>query len=92
MKDQHQKITGYRDLPQAEIDLMNEIAAAGGLLRDLVTKVQHYCIEREKGPLPDDFPNGSVVTAPLRWAAIGMTDLQQGLMALTRAVAAPTKF
>lgn len=24
MKDQHQKIKGYRDLSQAEIDLMNE--------------------------------------------------------------------
>jgi hypothetical protein len=37
MKDQHTKIKGYRDLSQAEIDLMNEVkvkAAETGALID----------------------------------------------------------
>jgi hypothetical protein len=40
MKDQHENITGYRDLSQAEIDLINAIKAKGSELRDLVWQVQ----------------------------------------------------
>jgi hypothetical protein len=40
MKDQHEKIAGYRDLSQAEIDLINAIKAKGSELRDLVWQVQ----------------------------------------------------
>ena len=40
MKDQHEKITGYRDLSQAEIDLINAIKAKGSELQDLVWQVQ----------------------------------------------------
>ena len=34
----------------------------------------------------------SVPTNDQRWIAIGQTDLQKGLMALTRAIAQPTTF
>jgi hypothetical protein len=40
MKDQHEKIAGYRDLSQAEIDLINTIKAKGSELQDLVWQVQ----------------------------------------------------
>jgi hypothetical protein len=40
MKDQHENITGYCDLSQAEIDLINAIKAKGSELRDLVWQVQ----------------------------------------------------
>lgn len=87
MKDQHTMIKGYRDLTQEEIDLMNEIKAAGEELRTLIHRVEQH-IEAQPEP---DAPH-TQVTAPMRWAAIARTDLQTGLMALTRAVAQPTTF
>ncbi len=44
MENQHRKITGYRDLTQAEIDLMNEIKAAGQILEPLCDKVRAHII------------------------------------------------
>jgi len=40
MENQHQKIKGYRDLSQAEVDLMNEIKSKGAELGDLVAKLR----------------------------------------------------
>lgn len=74
MDNQHRKITGYRELDQAEIDLMNEIKAMGPQLEALVQKLR-------------DVPQHDQ-----RWISIGVTHLQQGLMALTRAVARPPFF
>lgn len=74
MDNQHRKISGYRELNQAEIDAMNEIKAQGVVLGELVAKL------RGDGELDQ------------RWVSIGATDLQTGLMALTRAVARPTFF
>jgi hypothetical protein len=39
MKDQHEKIKGYRDLSQEEIDLINEIKAVEETVADLYSKV-----------------------------------------------------
>lgn len=39
MKDQHEKIKGYRDLTQEEIDLMNEIKKQGIILGELCDKL-----------------------------------------------------
>lgn len=74
MKDQHEKIKGYRDLSQAEIDLMNKIKAKGVELGELVAKLR------------------AATGLDQRWVSIGATDLQTGLMALTRGVAQPTTF
>ena len=41
MENQHQKIKGYRDLSQAEIDLMNEIKAIGPQVQAVIEKVQN---------------------------------------------------
>lgn len=41
MENQHQKIAGYRDLSQEEIDLMNEIKGAGEALGMLVDRLRH---------------------------------------------------
>lgn len=74
MENQHRQIKGYRELSQAEIDLMNEIKAKVAELGDLVEKLRKDA------------------TADQRWVSIGMTDLQKGLMALTRSVAKPMLF
>ncbi|BFN00343.1 hypothetical protein LAJ61_10565 [Moraxella osloensis] len=39
MDNQHKKIKGYRELTQAEIDLMNEVKAKGVELGELVEKL-----------------------------------------------------
>ena len=74
MENQHQKIKGYRDLSQQEIDLMNEIKQKGVELGELVEKLR------------------ATEGLDQRWVSIGCTDLQTGLMALTRGVAQPTSF
>lgn len=74
MENQHRQIKGYRDLSQAEIDLMNKIKVAGAELGALVNELR------------------SQPTLDQRWVSIGATDLQTGLMALTRSVAQPTLF
>lgn len=40
MENQHRKISGYRELSQAEIDLMNEIKTKGAELGELVAKLR----------------------------------------------------
>ncbi len=74
MDNQHRQIKGYRDLSQAEIDLMNKVKSKGAELAELVNEL---C----SSPALDQ-----------RWVSIGATDLQTGLMALTRSIAQPMLF
>ena len=74
MDNQHRKITGYRELSQADIDLMNDVKAFGPQLGDLVARLR-ACEGLDQ-----------------RWISIGATDLQTGLMALTRGIAKPSFF
>jgi len=77
MDNQHKKIKGYRDLSQAEIDLMNEIKELAEKVSEVVDKVHLVNAEFQ---------------CDIRWMSIGKTQLQQGFMALIRAVAQPTTF
>lgn len=106
MENQHKKISGYRDLTQAEIDLMNKIKAKGAELGDLIDEVKNHirtqraaCLEKVEA----EFAIKTVVkdqdafdqlekAEPERFAAMAKTELQTGLMYLTRAVAQPTNF
>ena len=99
MENQHQKIKGYRDLSKEEIDLMNEIKAKGAELGALVEKLfDHTRQQIDKanahGIATGDFSEFQRLTdaEPHHGVATGSTNLQQGLMALTRAVAQPTTF
>lgn len=71
-------ITGYRTLSQDEIDLMNEGKQLGILIEGYIAKVEAA--------------NGLTASIDMRWLSIGRTQLQQGLMALLRAIARPTTF
>lgn len=85
MDNQHREIKGYRELNQAEIDLMNEVKGKGIELGELVEKVKaQIAATNDEHGTPD--------AEHYRWAAIAKTDLQTGLMALTRAVAKPGFF
>lgn len=85
MDNQHKKIKGYRDLSQAEIDLMNRIKAHAEETRALVDAVRDDNLANFSARGTDPNESG-------RWAAIASTHLQQGFMALTRAVAQPTTY
>jgi hypothetical protein len=79
MENQHRKISGYRELTQDEIDLMNEIKQKGKELQLLIDKI---------GTTPTSNPSAE----PGRWLSMARTDLQVGIMKLTRAVAQPDFF
>ena len=85
MENQHRKIKGYRELSQDEIDLMNEIKSHGQELDGLITRLH---LIQDKITEEHGTPDGEA----RRWISIGKTHLQQGLMALTRAVAKPEFF
>lgn len=106
MENQHKKITGYRDLTQQEIDLMNRIKAKGAEMLELhallVAQIKQRREALEFTISGDSAYHGYIVddakfeleefnrAEPERWAAIGKTDIQTGIMALVRAVAKPT--
>ena len=99
MENQHTQIRGYRDLSKEEIDFMNEIKAKGAELGALVEKLfdhtrQQIDAANAHGTQTGDFSEFQRLTdaEPHHWVATGATNLQQGLMALTRAVAQPTTF
>ena len=81
MDNQHQKITGYRDLHQSEIDAMNQVKELGNKVGELIKSFDGPV----GGPEGRFFPDQ-------RWLRIAETQLQQGFMALTRSVAKPESF
>ncbi|ATN93253.1 hypothetical protein [Marinobacter phage PS6] len=85
MENQHRKITGYRELDEAEIGMMNEIKAAGAELEDLVERLERTTV----------IIDGHNTNEPLfdqRWVSEGKMDLQKGIMSLVRSVAKPGSF
>lgn len=107
MENQHRKIKGYRELSQEEVDLMNRIKAKGKELLDLQaelagrlnTDLEVKQVAAKASKLaPEDEASPECVelrrfqaAEPMRWAAIGKTDIQTGIMALVRAVAQPSE-
>lgn len=68
------KITGYRQLTDADIDLMNQVEAKGQEMGELIDKLK------------------STDGLDQRWIATGATDIQKGLMCVTRGIAQPNSF
>lgn len=77
------KITGYRQLNEAEVELMNE----GKELAEQVGKF----IEKLRMP-PNGEPLPKQAIPDQRWVSIGATHLQEGFMAVMRGIAKPTTF
>lgn len=85
------KITGYRQLSEEEVALMNEGKA-------LAEQCGAY-IEKLRQQKKTDFPSSGDTEAfsmgfdlDQRWISIGATDLQRGFMAVIRGIAQPTTF
>jgi hypothetical protein len=85
MNNQHKHIKGYRELTTEEIELMNVIKTIGADLDETIKFIEVFL---EK----DNEVHGSPDAESRRWLNIGKTHLQQGLMAITRAIARPTFF
>lgn len=72
------KITGYRDLSEAEIALINRVKAKAEEVRELVAEIWTLGI--------------GDMSVSHHWLEIGRTDLQKGFMAIIRAIARPETF
>lgn len=105
MENQHRKITGYRELDETEIALMNKIKGMGIAIEGVINEiVAHQSLQRQAAnatPITIKDPGHGANPAeqqrldaaqPERWLAMGRSDLQTGLMKLTRAVAQPGFF
>ena len=98
MDNQHRKISGYRELSEKDIALMNEGKALGPLIEEVIAEVKSHVAAQRSFSEIDGEVDANVARSrldraqPERWAAIGGTHFQEGLMALTRAVAQPTFF
>ena len=94
MKDQHEKIKGYRDLSQQEIDLMNRIKEHGEKTKKLLSemfelrqKQQHDACENIGNELSFQQSVESI-----RCLGVAKEHLQTGQMWFVRAVALPDSF
>lgn len=88
------KITGYRQLTGFEAALMNRVKAAGADLAQLLHEVNdHLAQQAGQAQRGDEVLRRQHQAAePQRWLAVARTELQSGLMKLTRAVAQPSNF
>lgn len=83
------KITGYRQLSESEVSLMNEGKALAEQCGAFIAKLRSHPAAK-----PDQQPTEIGALQPLdqRWISIGATDLQTGFMAVIRGIAQPTTF
>lgn len=84
---QQPKITGYRQLSEAEVALMNEGKALAEACGAYIARLRAYV---PTGDEPSDHVPGG--TLDQRWISLGATDLQRGFMAVIRGIAQPTTF
>ena len=91
MKEQHEKIKGYRDLTEEDIALMNKIKAHAEVTSELLDQVVSLRKSQQKfgsfQGLSDD-----QIGESLRCLALAKTNIQQGNMWFVRAVGLPDSF
>ena len=80
------KITGYRQLSEQEVALMNEGKALAEQCGAYIAKLRQH--HDSKGGTQ----GGTELHLDQRWISIGATDLQRGFMAVIRGIAQPTTF
>ena len=71
-----EKLKGMRNLSEAEIKAMNDIADAGNRLGELISQIELF----------------DEINCDQRWLAIGRTHLQEGIMFIKRAIGQPDNF
>jgi hypothetical protein len=78
--NQHRQISGYRDLSQDDIDLMNEVKDAETKIGELWRRVGMMALG-DRGP--------ALVACDPRWHSIARTHFEEGFSALVRSIARP---
>jgi hypothetical protein len=81
------KITGYRQLSEEEVALMNEGKALAEQCGEYIARLRTH---GDTAKLGSAVISGVVLDQ--RWVSIGATDLQRGFMAVIRGIAKPTTF
>lgn len=89
MENQHRKISGYRELDQQEVDLMNRIKEHGEKTAALIQEVGD--LQYNAPNLPGGISNDQMLEA-LDNVRTAKTHLQTGQMWLVRAIALPNSF
>lgn len=84
------KITGYRQLSETEVALMNEGKALAEQCGAYIAKLRAHGNTTSNHTLGGH--NGDDPKLDQRWISIGATDLQRGFMAVIRGIAQPTTF
>lgn len=82
-------LTGYRLLTDQEIALSNRIKEFGMQLNTLIAELETH-LKAQYGEADATEAARIEHAQPLRWLAIGRTHIQQGSMALVRAVTQPS--
>jgi hypothetical protein len=85
------KVTGYRQLSEAEVALMNEGKALAEACGAYIAKLRTHPSAHPMGHNAPTEP-GQLPTLDQRWVSIGATDIQRGFMAVIRGIAQPTTF
>lgn len=83
MDNQHKFIKGYKSLGPEAITIMNQIKEKGNEVGALIEELKTKTWSDERG---------AVEQADQRWLAIGKTEIQQGFMAVVRAITKPDFF
>lgn len=85
------KVTGYRQLSETEVALMNEGKALAEQCGAYIAKLRQH---PGAHPLGHNAPTepGQLPALDQRWVSIGATDIQRGFMAVIRGIAQPTTF
>ncbi len=91
MENQHRKITGYRELNQEEIKLMNDIKAHGEGTRELLDRVATLRINDKNG-YQEKLLSSEQYVESMRCLGVARDNLQTGQMWFVRAVALPNSF
>jgi hypothetical protein len=89
---EQQPIKGYRSLSPQEVEIINQVKQTGESMKVIMSAVEDYLREQRIGAPTNEESVRITQAEPLRWCAIAKTHFQQGLMALTRAIAQPGSF
>ncbi len=85
------RITGYRQLSEAEVELMNEGKALAERCGAYIEKLRMHPHAHPDGHTPPT-EEGMLTALDQRWVSIGATHIQEGFMAVMRGIAQPTTF
>lgn len=82
---------GHRVMTPEQIALIEKVRALGIAIEGVLNETKYHITAEKSIGLPDDNVRHNAAE-PERWLAMARTDLQCGLMKLTRAVAQPEFF